>query len=51
MRLFRKREPTKNQGESKAENTVLKMVTTLGEFYYEIISEKRANKESGRIKS
>lgn len=34
MRLFRKREPTKNQGESKAENTVLKMVTTLGEFYY-----------------
>lgn len=33
MKLFRKREPTKNKKE-QAGNTVLKMVTTLGDFYY-----------------
>lgn len=34
MKPFWKREPTKNQSGSSGERSVLKMITTLGEFYY-----------------
>lgn len=34
MKPFWKREPTKNQADNPSERSVLKMVTTLGEFYY-----------------
>lgn len=34
MGLFRKREPTHNQADKAGERSVLKMVTTQGEFYY-----------------
>lgn len=34
MKPFWKREPTKNQADKPGERSVLKMVTTLGEFYY-----------------
>ena len=34
MGLFRKREPTHNQADRAGERSVLKMVTTQGEFYY-----------------
>lgn len=34
MGLFRKREPTHNQADRARERSVLKMITTQGEFYY-----------------
>ena len=34
MKPFWKREPTKNQADKPGERSILKMVTTLGEFYY-----------------
>ena len=34
MKPFWKREPTKNQTDKAGERSVLKMITTLGEFYY-----------------
>ena len=34
MKPFWKREPTKNQADNHGERSILKMVTTLGEFYY-----------------
>jgi HK97 family phage portal protein len=34
MKPFWKREPTKNQADKPKEHSVLKMITTVGEFYY-----------------